>query len=184
MACGSFLPRPRPQRGLRFDWFGFSALAIGIAGLQLMLDRGETKDWFGSTEIIIEALMAVSGFYLFVVHMVTGERTFVSPRVFKDWNLVMGFLVMFVVGMVLLATTALLAPWLQLLGNYPVDIAGLLLAPRGIGTMMAMMIAGRLTNKMDARLIMAIGVVLLICSLWQLSEWTPAVDDWALITTR
>ena len=75
-----FLPRPRAQRGLRFDWFGFSALAIGIAGLQLMLDRGETKDWFGSTEIIIEALMAVSGFYLFVVHMITGERTFVSPR--------------------------------------------------------------------------------------------------------
>ncbi len=175
------LPRPRPQRGLRFDWFGFSALAIGIAGLQLMLDRGETKDWFGSTEIIIEALMAVSGLYLFVVHMVTGERTFVSPRVFKDWNLVMGFLVMYVVGMVLLATTALLAPWLELLGNYPIDVAGLLMAPRGIGTMMAMMIAGRLTNKMDARLIMATGVVLLIFSLWQRTEWTPAVNDWALI---
>ena len=53
------LPRQRPKRGLRFDWFGFTALAIGIAGLQLMLDRGETKDWFGSTEIIIEAIMAV-----------------------------------------------------------------------------------------------------------------------------
>ena len=174
------LPRPRPQRGLGFDWFGFCALAFGIAGLQLMLDRGETKDWFGSTEIVIEALVAVSGFYLFLVHMVTAERTFVSPVLFKDRNLVMGFMAMFVVGMVLLATTALLAPWLQLLGNYPVEVAGLLLAPRGVGTMVAMMIAGRLTNRMDSRIIMAFGVCLLVGSLWRLSQWTPAVNEWSL----
>jgi DHA2 family multidrug resistance protein len=175
------LPRPRQQRGLRFDWFGFGVLAIGIAGLQLMLDRGETKDWFGSTEIIIEAVMAATGFYLFVVHMITGETTFVSPRLFRDWNLVMGLLVMFVVGMVLLASTALLAPWLQLLGNYPVEIAGVLLAPRGFGTLIAMMISGRLTNRIDARIIMAVGVGLLFWSLWRLSEWTPAVNEWALV---
>jgi DHA2 family multidrug resistance protein len=176
-----FLPRTRAQRGLRFDWFGFIALAIGVAGLQLVLDRGETKDWFESTEVILEAVLAVSGFYLFVVHMLTGERTFVSPRLFKDWNLVMGFVVMFLVGMVLLATTALLAPWLQLLGNDPVETAGLLLAPRGIGTMIAMMIAGRLSNKMDARIVMAFGVCLLTWSLWRLSQWTPAIDAGTLI---
>ena len=176
-----FLPRPRAQRGMRFDWFGFTAIAVGIAGLQLMLDRGEIKDWFGSTEIIIEAVLAVSGFYLFVVHMITGERTFVSPALFKDFNLVMGFLVMYVVGMMLLATTALLAPWLQQLGNYPVDVAGLLLAPRGVGTMIAMMISGRISNKMDSRIVMAFGVVLLTWSLWRLSDWTPAVNEWSLI---
>jgi MFS transporter, DHA2 family, multidrug resistance protein len=175
------LPRQRPKRGLRFDWFGFTALAIGIAGLQLVLDRGETQDWFGSTEIVFESIFAVAGFYAFIVHMITGETTFVSPEVFKDRNLVMGFLVMFVVGMLLLATTALLAPWLQLLGNYPVDIAGLLLAPRGIGTMIAMMISGRLSNRVDARLVMAFGVALLTFSLWRLSEWTPAVNEWTLI---
>ena len=175
------LPRQRPKRGLGFDWFGFTALAVGIAGLQLMLDRGETKDWFGSTEIIIEAVMSAAGFYGFVVHMITGERTFVSPALFKDRNLMMGFLVMFMVGMVLLATTALLAPWLQLLGNYPVEIAGLLLAPRGIGTMVAMMISGRLTNKLDLRIIMGFGVVLLCWSLFRLSDWTPAVNEWSLI---
>ncbi|HEY1931686.1 MAG TPA: DHA2 family efflux MFS transporter permease subunit [Acetobacteraceae bacterium] len=175
------LPRQRPKRGLRFDWFGFTALAIGIAGLQLMLDRGETQDWFGSTEIIIESILAVAGFYAFIVHMITGETTFVSPEIFKDRNLVMGFLVMFVVGMLLLATTALLAPWLQLLGNYPVDVAGLLLAPRGIGTMIAMMISGRLTNRVDSRAVMAFGVAFLTLSLWRLSEWTPAVNEWTLI---
>ena len=175
------LPRQRPKRGLPFDWFGFCSLAIGIAGLQLMLDRGETKDWFGSTEIIIEAVMAAVGFYSFTVHMITGERTFVSANIFKDRNLVMGFLVMFLVGMILLASTALLAPWLQLLGNYPVDVAGLLLAPRGIGTMIAMMISGRLSNKVDSRWIMAFGVVLLSWSMIRLSDWTPAVNEWTLI---
>ncbi|HUN42089.1 MAG TPA: DHA2 family efflux MFS transporter permease subunit [Acetobacteraceae bacterium] len=175
------LPRQRPKRGVAFDWFGFWSLAIGIAGLQLMLDRGETKDWFGSTEIIIEAIMAVVGFYAFIVHMITGERTFVSPSIFKDRNLVIGFLVMFVVGMILLASTALLAPWLQLLGNYPVDVAGLLLAPRGIGTMIAMMISGRLANKVDSRWIMAFGVVLLSWSMFRLSDWTPGVNEWTLI---
>jgi DHA2 family multidrug resistance protein len=176
-----FLPHPRPQRRLRFDWFGFNVLAIGIAGLQLVLDRGETQDWFGSTEIIIEAVLSIAGFYLFVVHMMTGERTFISTRLFKDWNLVMGFLVMFVVGMVLLATTALLAPWLQLLSNDPIETAGLLLAPRGIGTMVAMMISGRLSNKVDARIVMAFGVCLLTGSLWHLSQWTPAIDERSLI---
>ena len=176
-----FLPRPRAQRGLRFDWFGFTAIAIGIGGLQLMLDRGETKDWFGSTEIIIEAVLAVSGFYLFIVHMFTGERTFVPRALFKDFNLVLGFLVMFVVGAIMLANTALMAPWLQDLGNYPVDVAGLLLAPRGVGTMIAMIIAGRIADKTDSRIIMAVGVVLLAWSLWQLSDWTPGVNEWALI---
>lgn len=175
------LPRQQQTRGLRFDFFGFTVLAIGIAGLQLMLDRGETKDWFGSTEIVIEAVMAVAGFYAFVVHMLTARRRFVSPELFKDRNLVIGFLVMFVVGMLLLATTALLAPWLQLLGNYPVDVAGLLLAPRGIGTMIAMMIAGRLPNRVDPHLVMASGVVLLSWSLWRRSQCTPAISEWTLI---
>ena len=173
------LPRQRLQ-DLQFDWFGFAVLAIGIGGLQLMLDRGETKDWFGSTEVIIETTMAVAGFYLFIVHMFTGERSFLNPKLFKDRNLVMGFLVMFAVGMVLLATSALLAPWLQILGNYPVETAGLLLAPRGIGTMGAMVIAGRLSNLVDPRKIMGVGVILLVWSLFRLSEWTPAVNEWDL----
>ena len=79
-----FLPAEQPQSSLRFDWFGFTALAIGLAGLQLMLDRGETKDWFGSTEIIVEAVMAAAGFYLFLVHMLTAERPFITPAIFRD----------------------------------------------------------------------------------------------------
>ena len=175
-----FLPSERPQSNLRFDWFGFTALAIGIAGLQLVLDRGETKDWFGSTEIIVEAVMAACGFYLFLVHLLTAERPFITPAIFRDSSFASSTVMMFAVAMVLFGSSALLAPWLENLGNYPVETAGLLLAPRGVGTMLAMLIAGRLTNRIDPRIIMAFGVVLLWWSLQRLSSWTPAVDDMTL----
>jgi MFS transporter, DHA2 family, multidrug resistance protein len=172
-----FLPSERPHSNLRFDWFGFTALAIGIAGLQLVLDRGETKDWFGSTEIVVEAVMAACGFYLFLVHLLTAERPFITPAIFRDSSFASSTVVMFAVAMVLFGSSALLAPWLENLGNYPVETAGLLLAPRCVGTMLAMLIAGRLTNRIDPRIIMAFGVVLLWWSLQRLSSWTPAVDD-------
>ena len=88
---------------------------------------------------------------------------------------------MFAVGMVLLAVSALLAPWLQELGGYPVETAGLVMAPRGIGTMAAMMIAGRLSNKVDARLLMAFGIVVLTWSLYRMTAWTPAVSGDSMI---
>ncbi len=177
-----FLPRTEPTSGLKFDWFGFSVFAIGIAGLQLMLDRGETKDWFSSPEIIIETAMAGIGFYLFIVHMLTAEtKPFITPRVFKDRNLSAGLLVMFAVGMVLLAVSALLAPWLQDLAHYPVETAGLAMAPRGLGTMGAMMIAGRLSNKVDPRVLMGFGIVVLSYSLFRMTGWTPAVSDMTVI---
>jgi DHA2 family multidrug resistance protein len=177
----AFLPRTNPSSGLRFDWFGFGVFAVGIAGLQLMLDRGETQDWFGSTEIIVESVMAALGLYLFVVHMCTAKQPFISPRVFKDRNLSVGLFVMFAVGMVLLSVSALLAPWLQTLGGYPVETAGLVMAPRGIGTMAAMLVAGRLSNRVDPRLLMAIGVGLLAWSLYRMTGWTPDVSQGSMI---
>jgi DHA2 family multidrug resistance protein len=180
LGLAAFLPSEEP-RDSRFDWFGFAVLAMGIGGLQLMLDRGETKDWFGSTEIIIEAVMAALGLYLFTVHLFTARRPFISPKLFKDRNLSVGLLVMFAVGLVLIAVSALLAPWLQILGNYPVETAGLIMAPRGIGTMAAMLIAGRLTNRMDPRILMAFGVVVLVWSLYRMTGWTPAVSEYEMI---
>jgi DHA2 family multidrug resistance protein len=177
----AFLPATEPRAGLRFDWFGFSVLALGLGGLQMMLDRGETLDWFASREVIIEAIVAGLGFYMFIVHMCTARRPFLAPAVFKDRNLAVGLLVMFAVGMVLLAVSALLAPWLQELANYPVEEAGLVMAPRGIGTMMAMLVAGRLANKVDPRILMAIGILVLTWSLYQMTGWTPAVSQMSMI---
>jgi MFS transporter, DHA2 family, multidrug resistance protein len=177
----AFLPKAEAKAGMRFDWIGFGVFSMGIAGLQLMLDRGQTMDWFSSYEIIIEATLAGLGFYLFIVHMLTAEKPFITPSVFKDRNINAGLLVMFAVGMVLLAVSALLAPWLQDLGGYPVEAAGIIMAPRGLGTMAAMMIAGRLSNRVDPRILIGFGIFLLAGSLYRMTGWTPAVSETTMI---
>jgi MFS transporter, DHA2 family, multidrug resistance protein len=169
-------------RKSRFDFFGFAALSIGIASLQLMLDRGQLMDWFSSTEIRAEATIGVVAVYLFIVHMLTttGPR-FVSPALFKDRNFVTGNLFMFVVGVVLFATLALLPPLLQDLLNYPVVTTGLVTAPRGIGTLFAMFVVGRLLSKIDFRLVIAMGFGLTAFSCWQMTHFDLQMDSSTIV---
>jgi DHA2 family multidrug resistance protein len=176
-----FKDTPR-DRTLRFDWFGFGAVAVCLAALQLMLDRGTDKDWFSSSEIIAEAVIGGVAFYLFVVHMLTAPKPFIPPKIFRDRNFLGGLVLMFVVGAVLLASSALLPPFLQGLGGYTVTDTGLLMVPRGIGTMIAMMFAGRMALKFDQRLLMTFGGMLMSWSLWEMSKWTPDVSVQTLVT--
>ncbi|GAB0116124.1 DHA2 family efflux MFS transporter permease subunit [Acidisoma sp. 7E03] len=171
--------RPVP----RFDWTGFAILAIALTGLQLALDRGETKDWFGSNEIITEAIIAGLGFYLFTVHMLTSDKPLLPKGIFTDRNMLSAILMMFLVGLVLLSSSALLAPYLQKLSGYSVRSAGLEMAPRGFGTMAAMMVCGRIGTKIDVRLQMLLGIVLLILSLYWMTLWTPDVSSAWILTT-
>ena len=165
---------------LKFDWTGFAVLSLGLAALQLFLDRGEQKDWLGSTEIIVYVVLCGLGFYLFAVHMWLAEKPFITPGIFLDRNFTLGLLVMFLIGVVLLATSALLAPYLQVFAGYPVATTGLLMAPRGLGMMIAMLIAGRLVNRFDPRMMMIFGTAVLVYSLWEMTTWTPDVDAWTL----
>src|SRR5580698_8253420 len=114
---GLFLRDTHLDSTLRFDWFGFSALAIGLGGMQLMLDRGTSQDWFGSTEIVAEAVIGGLGLYLFIVHMFTGKGTFIPREMFRDRNFVSALILGFVIGLVMLASSALLPPYLQSLGG-------------------------------------------------------------------
>src|SRR5712675_2344136 len=173
----SFLPEAATAKS-RFDFFGFTALSFGIAALQIMLDRGQLKDWFSSTEIWIEATVAAVAFYLFVIHMLTTtEQRFVSPALFKDRNFLTGNAVIFVVGAVLYATLALLPPLLQDLLKYPVVTTGLVTAPRGAGTLAAMFIVGRLMGKVDMRLIIATGFAMTAVSSWQMTGFDLQMDS-------
>lgn len=170
------MPKVKQAVTLRFDWLGFGILSVGLAALQIALDRGEELDWFSSTTIIVSAVLAGLGFYLFVVHILTAKNPFIPRAAFGDMNLNAGLITMFSVGMILLASSALLAPYLENLGNYPVSTAGLIMAPRGIGTMGAMLVAGRLTNKVDPRAIMLVGYGMLSASIYMLEGWTPSVS--------
>ncbi len=172
----AFLPESRTDRTLRFDWTGFLALAIGIAGLQLVLDRGETKDWFASLEVAIEATLSAAGFYVFFVQMTLSRAPFLTMATFRDRNFVTSLGLQFVCGVVLNGTAALLPPYFQGLGGYPVLLSGIAMAPRGVGTILAAPFVGRLVNRVDARVLMMAGLAVLAYSTWQMSLWTPDVS--------
>jgi MFS transporter, DHA2 family, multidrug resistance protein len=177
----TFLPETEQKTGAKLDWFGFGTLSLAIGALQVLLDRGEQLDWFGSGEILIEAIVAAAAFYLFLVHTFTSDAPFVSPALFRDRNFAAGTLFIFIVGVTYLASLALLTPYLQNLMNYPIVTAGLVLGPRGIGTMGAMLIVGRLVGRVDTRLLLAVGLGLTAWSFYEMTGWTPDVSQTTII---
>src|SRR5438552_1738546 len=179
-ALGVFLfIRPsRPTLRDQFDMFGFAMLSLGVGSLQLMLDRGQIKDWFHSTEIWIEATTSVLCFYLLIVHTMTaGERSFLNRELLKSPNFVAGRLLMFGVGMILSGTLALMPSMMQVLMNYPVFDAGWMMAPRGFGTMLAMFLVARMINKVDNRLFILVGFLLTAASLLQMTGFSLYMDS-------
>jgi MFS transporter, DHA2 family, multidrug resistance protein len=168
-----FIRETRRTHREAFDFFGFVTLSIAVGAFQMMLDRGELKDWFDSTEIWVEAIISGVSLYLFIVHTATAsERSFINLDLLKSPNFMAGTVLMFFVGGVLSGTLALLPTMLQSLMNYPVFTTGLVTAPRGIGTMIAMFAVGRMINRFDNRLIILTGFLLTIFSLWQMTGFS------------
>jgi MFS transporter, DHA2 family, multidrug resistance protein len=153
----------------KFDMFGFALLAIALAALQFCLDRGEQKDWFSSWEIIMEGGLAIAAGWMFLVHMITTNHPLFDRAMFKDRNFATSLVFMAVTGVLLLAGLALLPPLLQNMYGYSVLQSGFLTAPRGIGTLFSMLIAGRMTGKIDARILVGIGVLLMGTSLYMMT---------------
>jgi DHA2 family multidrug resistance protein len=162
---------------MRFDWFGFIALAIGIGSLQLMVDRGQQLGWFDSTEIVIELVVALVGFYYFFAHSLTTSEPFVRFELFRDRNFVGGCLFMVILGMTVFATMTLSALFLQIVLGYPVMSAGLMLAARGVGTMAGMLAVGKLLKIIEARTLIFVGMILTAATMYELvyfTNMTPA----------
>ena len=167
----------------KFDLLGFGLLSIGIGALQMMLDRGESLDWFASGEVTLEAIVAGLALYMFVAHIFTAKPAFIEPGIFKDRNFSIGLVFIFIIGVILLATMALLPPFMQSLMGYPVIDVGILLAPRGVGTMIAMVTVGRLSGRIDARLMVFLGLALTSLSLWMMTGFTTDMPSSKIITT-
>ncbi|MBV9527376.1 DHA2 family efflux MFS transporter permease subunit [Sphingomonas sp.] len=168
LVMARFMPKTETVRR-KFDMFGFVLLAVALASLQFCLDRGEQKDWFSSWEIIIEAGLAIGAAWMFLVHLITTTHPLFERSMFADRNFATGLLFMAVTGVLLLAGLAILPPLLQNLYGYSVLQSGFLTAPRGVGTLFSMLIAGRLTGKIDARLLVGLGVVLMGTSLYMMT---------------
>ncbi len=170
------LPESRNAQSSHFDFLGFGSLSVGVASLQLMVDRGQLLDWFSSREIISEAIVSGTAFYIFLVHTFSYPRPFLNPALFRDRNFVASNIFIFLVGVILFATLALLPPMLQNQLQYPVILTGLVTAPRGIGTLLGMIVVGRLATRVDVRLTIAGGLVLTACSLWQMTQFSLLMD--------
>jgi DHA2 family multidrug resistance protein len=163
-----------PPRGKvpPFDTFGFLFLALGIGAVQMLLDRGEQQDWFASTEILIEAGLAVIGIWVFAVHAATTKHPFLNPALLADRNFVVGTFFSMVLMGIMFGTLALMPALLASLG-YPVLTAGLILSPRGMATMAIMIIIGRvMAGKVDIRIMIATGLLVNAAALWDMSGWT------------
>jgi DHA2 family multidrug resistance protein len=172
-----------PLNRRRFDVFGFATLSIAVGTLQLLLDRGPLVDWFSATEIQLYAVVLGLSCWLFLVHTLTARAPFVRLALYRDRNFLTGNVLIFIVGIVLFATLALMPPMLQGLMGYSALQAGIVTAPRGAGTLVAMFFVGRLIGRIDARLIIGTGFALTALSLWQMTHFSLLMDMNPLIVS-
>lgn len=172
-----FLSETKPTERVRLDLFGFAMLALAIGALQLMLDRGQSKDWFNSLEICLEGGATLLFGYLFLAHTLTTARPFTNLGLFADVNFSLGCLFGFVLGVLIFSVLALLVPMLEGLMGYPVVLTGLVTAPRGIGSFLSMTVAGMLIKRIDARLLMLLGFSLATASMYAMSGYSLGMDS-------
>ena len=177
-----FLLPSRPKATRSFDFAGFVYLGVAVAAFQLMLDRGQSEDWFDSWEVVIEGLASIAFTWMAVFHFATAKKPLFDRALFQNRNLVTGLLFMLVVGISTMAPMALLPPMLQNLFGYPVIDTGVMMAPRGVGVLATMWLAGQLMGKVDTRLVIMVGLVIFGVSLRQMSSFSLEQDFWPVIT--
>jgi DHA2 family multidrug resistance protein len=165
-----FLPR-QARAPRRFDFLGFSALAVGLACLQLVLDRGPTQGWFESREIWTEALIGASGFWIYVTHTLTAKSPLFDPRIVRDRNFVSAGVISIFFATQLYSSIALLPLMTQSVLGYPVMTAALVSIPRAVILVAVLQVIGRLDAVVDRRLLLLLGLGSLVVSFWQMSHF-------------
>lgn len=166
----------RPVVVRKLDALGFWTLGLGLGVLQLMLDRGESEDWFESTEIVIEGILAVSLLWIFIVHTRLTRAPLFNRILFRDRNFAAGMAGMAIMGLANVAMGAMLPSMFQNIFQYPVMLAGLLSAPRGIGVMIMMLLTTRLIRQVDLRYVITVGFAITTYAQWMMCQWSLEMD--------
>ena len=169
------------DRDKPFDMMGYLFLVIALASLQLTLDRGEIEGWFESNYIIITMSAVVLGLYLFIAHSLTTKNPFISPGIFRDRNLMLGIIFQFMLGFLVLSMNVIMPLFLQNLREFPILMAAMVMMPRGVGTLIGLVGAGRLSNKVDPRAVIIFGFCCVAFSAWRLSNFTVDVSIWDFV---
>jgi DHA2 family multidrug resistance protein len=177
-----FMSEAPTRRDVPFSWFGFLSLSLGIGSLQMMLDRGQELGWFDSNEIVLETILSIVGFYFFFADATTSKRPFIELKIFRDWNFSIALVFMFLIGVILLATMALVTPFMQNLLGYPIQTAGFLLGSRGVGTLLTMMVAPRLMKMVESRYLILAGLLLSAGTLYVMTGFSFDTTQWTIVT--
>jgi DHA2 family multidrug resistance protein len=179
MARAFVFDPPYIRRGSEVvDYVGLGLLALAVSSLQIMLDNGRKADWFQSTSITLLTVLAIGGFVAFIVHELLTEHPVVDLRVFANRTYTTGVILTTVLGFVLFGSLVLLPIMLQTLLGYPALQAGIAMAPRGIGSFIGMPIVGALTTKMDARKLVAAGLLSGAVTLFWLGDLNLNAGYW------
>jgi DHA2 family multidrug resistance protein len=176
------MPKVKGDARRPFDLVGFVLLSLALGLFQLMVDRGQTNDWFSSTEICAEAFFSATCLYMFIVHSLTRSHPFVDFRLFRDRNFVIALVVMFAIGLSIISPTVLLPTFLQQLQGYSPTQAGELVAARGVASIIAMLVAGRLIGVMDIRITMAMGITAAALSLVLMAHFSVETPAWLVVS--
>ena len=170
--CWLFIRDRQAPQPMRLDWTGFLMLSAALAGLQLMLDRGERAGWFSSMEIVAWAALGALGLYLFIAHTLTHPHPFLDPRLLRERNFALGLILIFVFGMLNFTPMTMLPGLLQGVAGYPDSVIGFVLGARGLGTMagFAMMIYA---SRLDPRWMIGAGFLVQALAGWQLAQLDP-----------
>lgn len=177
-----FLPRT-PTQPRRIDLTGWILVALAVSATQLILDRGLTKDWFASAEIVGYAVVAASCGWMAVVHLATHDHPLFPVALFRDRNFTVGLGFMFLIGLVMMSVMALLPGLLQQIYGYTPFQSGLLLCPRGIGMLASITLFGPLMARFDPRALLALGLLLMALSLWLMTGWSVEMPRLPIIMT-
>ncbi|MBH62014.1 MAG: hypothetical protein CL569_06110 [Alphaproteobacteria bacterium] len=176
-----YVPEWPAERGLRFDWFGFVAVTLGIGAAQFTIDQGQRLDWFESTEIVLLTVVAGFGLYIFVAHILTARNPFLNPRIFKDRNFSVGLITMFFYSPLIYIPMVLMPNMLEDLRDFPALTIGLLLLPRGLGQIVGLSLAGRIVGKVDCRKLLVASLILQAFTTWAMSQWDLGIGIWDIV---
>lgn len=173
----------RPIIERKLDVFGAVWLAVSLCALQLMLDRGQSKDWLESPEIVIELIIALSAFWIFLIHSRSVDHPLFNRRMMSDPNFLSGLGFMLVLGVTNVALSSVLPSLFQNLYGYGVMDSGMLMAPRGFGLLLTMMLANKLQTRVDGRILITTGYLIAAVSLWMMTGWSLEVGQAQIVIT-
>jgi DHA2 family multidrug resistance protein len=161
---------------MKIDYWGLLFMVIGIGCLQIVLDKGQREDWFSSSFITWLSYISISSLIMFILVEFFAENPIVNLRTFKNLSFSSGNIIMFFIFFNLFSSIVLLPIYLQTLMGYTSFLAGLVLGPGGIASMIAMLIAGKLVTKTNPKAILAFGIAVAVYSIHLMAQFNLLTD--------